>query len=308
MEKILIKNTPVPKRNHPAYVLITPVKDEEKLIGDTIVSVVSQSVRPMQWVIVDDGSTDQTAEIVRIAADRHSWIRLISLQPRLNRSFAAVVHAAEAGINGLTVNEYKYIGLLDADLRFAPDYFEKVLARFEASPKLGLGGGHVVDLGEAKNRLPRNRLDVPGAAQFFRRRCFEELGGLLAIPEGGWDALTCLRARMLGYETRLLTDLVVEHLKPRNIHEGSLLHRQWQLGIRDYALGYLLLFEIVKCVNRIFDRPFFLGAVAWFAGYCSAALEKRERSVPSDLMRYSHIEQRGRLKKALRISKTCEPT
>ena len=207
--------------HYPPYVLVTPAKNEEATIAVTIASVVNQVVRPAEWVIVSDGSTDRTDEIVRAAALSHPWICLLPLPPRRQRSFAAVVQATEAGVRALTLASYSYIGLLDSDVRFQPDYFKKVLETFEASPQLGLAGGVVIDLGSPRDRLPRNRKDVPGAVQFFRRRCFEALNGLLAIPEGGWDGLTCARARMLGFETRLLTELVVDHLKPRNISEGG---------------------------------------------------------------------------------------
>lgn len=283
------------------YVLITPVKDEETLIGETITSVVSQSLPPLQWIIVNDGSTDHTEEIVRSAVARYPWIRLVCLPPRPTRSFAAVVQATECGVNALTVTDYHYIGLLDSDVRFGPDYFQEVVERFEANPRLGLGGGHVVDLGEPKNRLPRNRQDVPGASQFFRRRCFEELGGLLAIPEGGWDALTCVRSRMLGYETQLFTDLVLDHLKPRNIAEGGLLRRAWQLGIRDYALGTHPVFEVLKCLSRVAEYPPILRAVLWLAGYCAGSLKQNKRLVSDELLRFSKAEQLGRVRQSLRL-------
>jgi poly-beta-1,6-N-acetyl-D-glucosamine synthase len=288
------------------YVIITPVKDEEAYIGETISSVVGQSLRPIQWVIVDDGSSDRTEEIVQNAAIQHSWIRLDSLPPRGDRSFSAVVHATEAGLRALTVDDYHYIGLLDSDVRFEKDYFKKVIKHFEASPSLGLGGGMVVDPGQRKDRLPRNCQDVPGATQFFRRECFERLGGLIAIPEGGWDALTCVRARMLGFETRLFTDLVVDHLKPRNIAEGCVLRRKWRMGIRDYALGYHLVFEVFKCIDRLGEFPAIAGAAAWFAGYFGAGLSRRKRLIPDDLLRFNQAEQRARLKQAIGLNRRLQ--
>jgi len=277
------------------YVLVTPTKDEEGSIGVTIESVVNQTVRPTEWVIVSDGSTDRTDEIVHSAALAHPWIRLLSLPPCAERSFGAVVHATEAGIRHLGVEDYEYIGLLDSDVRFRADYFERVIGCFASSPRLGLAGGVVIDVGLRTDQLPRNRQDVPGAVQFFRRTCFEALGGLLAIPEGGWDALTCARARMVGFETRLLTDLVVDHLKPRNIAEGGLLRRHWQLGVRDYALGYHPLFELAKCVSHLLELPYFVGGSAWWVGYCSAAIQRRPRRVPEDLARFLRGEQKQRL-------------
>lgn len=278
------------------YVLITPAKNEERFIGRTIESVVQQTLRPSEWVIVSDGSTDRTDQIVQAAAVVHSWIRLLPLAPRPQRSFAAVVRATETGLRALTAADYDYVGLLDSDVCFQADYFEKVIEEFEASPRLGLAGGVVIDVGQRKNHLPRNRLDVPGAVQLFRRDCFESLNGLLAIPEGGWDALTCARARSQGFETRLLTHLVVDHLKPRNISEGGWLRRIWQLGVRDYALGYHPLFQIFKCVSRLLEAPPLVGGIVRWVGYCGAALQHRERLIPPDLLTFIREEQKQRLR------------
>jgi glycosyltransferase involved in cell wall biosynthesis len=277
------------------YVLVTPARNEEASIGETIESVVNQTVRPAEWVVVSDGSTDRTDEIVSAAARVHSWIRLLSLPPRPQRSFAAVVHATETGIRALRGSDYEYVGLLDSDVRFQPDYFERVIQHFEASPRLGLAGGVVVDLSSRKDCLPRNRQDVPGAVQFFRRTCFKALGGLIAVPEGGWDGLTCAQARMAGFETRLLTDLVVDHLKPRNVSEGGWLRRKWKMGVRDYAVGCHPLFEACKCLGHLSEPPVFVGAIAWWIGYCCAAIQSHERLVPPDLLQFLRAEQKQRL-------------
>ena len=285
----------------PAYVLITPVRDEEKFIGGTIASVVSQTHRPREWIIVSDGSTDRTNEIVSAAAHEHSWIRLLALPPRVGRDFAAVVKNTERGVRLLECRDYAFLGLLDSDVTFPADYFEQLIRRFEASPRLGLAGGVVIDVGTPRDRLPYNRQDVPGAVQFFRRACFESLGGLIAIPEGGWDALTCAVARMRGYETRLFTDLVVDHHKPRNIAHGGQLSRKWQLGVRDYCLGYHPLFEFVKCCGKLHHHPFLFGATAWWLGYCMAVVRRHPRFLPDDLVRFVRHEQFARLRRLLSV-------
>jgi len=153
----------------------------------------------------------------------------------------------------------------------------------------------VVDVGLPRHQLPRNRQDVPGAVQFFRRPCFAALGGLLPVAEGGWDGLSCARARMLGFETRLLTHLVVDHLKPRNSSEGGVLRRHWQMGIRDYAVGYAPLFEMCKCLGRLREAPLLVGSLALFAGYCSGVLRRRPRIVPPALLAFLREEQKRRL-------------
>jgi biofilm PGA synthesis N-glycosyltransferase PgaC len=281
------------------YALVTPVRDEEKTIGLTIASVVAQTQRPHEWIIVSDGSTDRTNEIVSTALREHPWIRLLALPPRAGRDFAAVVKNTERGVHALECQDYAFLGLLDADVSFQADYFEQLLKRFAADPQLGLAGGVVIDVGAPRDRLPRNWRDVPGAVQFFRRECFESLGGLIAIPEGGWDALTCAVARLRGYETRLFTDLVVDHHKPRNIGHGGHLRRRWQLGIRDYGLGYHALFEFAKCCGKLFHHPFFFGAAAWWLGYCSALLQRRRRIIPAELVAFVRREQTARLRRLL---------
>ena len=260
----------------PSYVLVTPVRDEVTTIGRTIGAVTRQTVHPSEWIIVSDGSTDGTNELVEAAARVHSWIRLLRLPPRPGRSFAAVVHNTEAGIQALTTRDYRYLGLLDADLDFQADYFETLIRRFEANSRLGLAGGVVIDTGRPRNRFPRNRIDVPGAVQLFRRECFERLGGLVAIPEGGWDGLTCAMARMSGFETQLFTDLVVDHLKPRNVSQGGPLRRRWQLGVRDYAIGYDPTLSSCSSVSVATDEPPFLAsALSRYVGFCRSNGQRR---------------------------------
>ena len=288
-----------------SYVLVTPVRDEEATIGRTIASVLKQTVLPREWVIVSDGSTDGTDEIVRKAAAENPWIRLLPLTPRPGRSFAAVVLNTEKGIRHLDYRDHGFLGLLDSDVEFQTDYFEQLMKRFAAEPALGLAGGVVIDVGLPKDQFPRNRRDVPGAVQFFRRECFEAIGGLIPIPEGGWDGMTCAMARMKGYQTRLFTDLVVDHLKPRNISEGGFIRRKWQMGVRDYAAGYHPVFETVKCVSRLKNPPFVIGAIAWWIGYFMAWFQRRERVVPQEVIDYIQNEQMARLRRFMG-SPDCE--
>ena len=281
------------------YVLVTPVRNEERTLGRTIDSITDQTWLPSEWVIVSDGSTDRTDAIIKEAAARHPWIRLFRMPPRDRPSFAVVVQNVEHGVKQLTTGNYEFIGLVDGDVVFQPDYFEKLIAVFDREPDLGLAGGAVIDIGRPRHQFPRNREDIPGAAQFFRRSCFERLGGLIAIPEGGWDSLTCAVARMRGYKTRLVTELVVDHLKPRNISQGGLIRRYWQLGQRDYAIGYHPLFELAKCLGRTLEPPLLVGGAAWWLGFCQATLRHKPRIVPRELVCYVRQQQRARLRRAL---------
>lgn len=286
-----------------AYVLVTPVYNEEALIGRTIESVISQTILPEEWVVVSDRSSDRTDEIVQEASRKHLWIRLVRVEDNPGVAFERVVLNTERGIRELQTADYAFLGLLDADVEFQADYFEQLMKEFEAEPKLGLAGGVAIDIGRPKDELPRNRKDVPGAVQFYRRECFESLGGLVAVPEGGWDGITCAMARMNGYETRLVTRLIVDHLKPRNISQGGALRRKWQMGVRDYAVGYHPLFECIKCLGRHKEPPFLLGAISWWLGYFSSMLRRRSRRVPKTVVKQIRREQSQRMKAALKMGR-----
>lgn len=279
-----------------AYVLVTPVRNEELTIEITIKSVLAQSILPREWVIVSDESTDQTDAIVNRYAGRVPWLRLIQLKDRPARNFASVVFATQSGINSLRTMDYAFLGLLDADVRLPSNYYTQILARFAAEPRLGLAGGLVLDY--VDGRFVRNRQnlqDIAGAVQFFRRNCFETLGGLMPLPEGGWDAITCVRARMNGFRTASFPNLIVEHLKPRNAAEGNQFRRNWQLGVRDYALGNHPLFEMVKCCARCLDFPPLIGSLSRLVGFASAAVNRHKRLLPAEVVHYIRHEQLARL-------------
>jgi len=283
-------------RDDLSYVLVTPVRNEEATIGTTLESVVRQTVRPKRWVVVSDGSTDRTDAIVSDYARRYPFVTHLRLESRPQRSFSSVVFATEAGIAAINVQDYDCVGLLDADVRLPEDYYETLLDRFSADPRLGLAGGLVVDCINGQRRPMRQTLsDVAGAVQLFRRECFEKLGGLIAIPEGGWDAITCLQARMHGYRTRTFPEIEVDHLKPRNISEGNVPRRFFALGARDYALGHHMLFEVLKCSYRFGDRPWVIGGVARLLGYLWCSLTNRPRALPQPLIARVRSEQLARL-------------
>ena len=298
-------NTQLPITNHQtdlksAYVLVTPVRNEENYIGRTIQSVVSQTNLPKEWIIVSDGSTDNTDTIIEAGIQANPWIRLIKLPQRENASWRAVVENTTLGIKKLKYKKYDFLGLLDSDLEFEKTYFEQLINKFENTPNLGLSGGNAIDIGRPKTYIPRNLQEVPGAVQFFKRECFESIGGIIALPEGGWDALTAAVARKNGYKTRLASDLVVDHLKPNNIRSGNIVRRKWQRGIRDYALGYHPLFELIKCIDLIRERPYLISAFLWFCGYVSCYLSGRKRILEKELITFIQMEQMARLSKIFR--------
>jgi poly-beta-1,6-N-acetyl-D-glucosamine synthase len=280
----------------PTYVLVTPVRNEEATIPATIESLIGQTVLPEKWVIVSDGSTDRTDEIVHRYCEKHAFMHLLRLDRNHAPSFASVVFAIEAGCSAVQSMDYDYIGLLDADVRFEPDYYSLLMKKFDGHPKLGLAGGWVRD--RVNGRFVSGRLnlkEIAGATQFFRRSCFASLGRLVAIPEGGWDAITCVRARMNGYETRTFPELIMEHLKPRSAVFGNPIRRKWQMGIRDYALASHPLFETFKCLARILERPAIVGSMARLGGYLICHLQRRKLLLSPEIAHFIRREQLDRL-------------
>lgn len=280
----------------PSYVLITPVRNEESTIGITLESVVRQTNLPAEWVIVSDESTDRTDEIVQDYARKYSFIKLLQLTRRLHRSFSSQVFATEAGIEALTCKNYDFIGFLDADIRLANTYYADIMAKFTENSKLGLAGGLVVDCVGGQRILNKQSFrDVAGGVQFFRRECFDLLGGLVALPEGGHDVISCVQVRMSGFSTQTFSKIQVDHLKPRNSSEGNIVKRSLQLGFRDYALGNHPLFETLKCVYRCFEQPYLIGGAMRFVGYLWCYIIRKKRILSPEITLEIRREQLTRL-------------
>lgn len=277
------------------HIVITPAKNEGATIGETIQSVINQSMKPREWIIVSDGSSDSTNAQVELASRDYPWIHLLPLTTSQNHHFGRIAHLISAGLRQISFRDYDWISLLDADILLPENYYEAVSHELNLNKSLGITGCMVTDVGNPV-KIPRNLQDIPGAVQCIRRSCFEKIGGLLAIPEGGWDGIACAMARMNGYETQLLKELNAIHLKPRNISQGNLWKRKWQMGQRDYAAGYHPLFELLKCITRFGEAPIISGSIAWWFGYCTAWKKQQPRVIPQQVLEHYRKEQLQRIK------------
>jgi glycosyltransferase involved in cell wall biosynthesis len=300
----------VPGRQALSYVLVTPARNEAGFIEQTIRSVIAQSVLPRKWIIVSDGSTDGTDEIVRRHARERDWIELLRLPGRPDRHFAAKAHAFNAGYSSLVTRHaslrFDLIGNLDADITFGPDYFEFLLQKFSASPRLGVAGTPFV---EDHDRLDQhsyahqfaNSSHVSGACQIFRRECFEEVGGYVPIKAGAIDWVAVTTARMKGWQTHTFTEKVCFHHRKLGIGSGSpgKLPMWFHYGRKAYLVGGHPLWECSRGFFRMWERPFIVGGLCFIAGYVWAALRRSERAVSRELMQFHRVEQMARLRRAL---------
>ena len=263
----------------PRYAIISPVKDEEQFVELTLRSVTSQTVEPVAWVIVDDGSTDATQTIVREYATRYPFIRLSNSRTEGARLLgSAESQAFRVGHALLARDDYDFVVKLDGDLSFEPFYFEKLLARFETDDRLGIASGIYLESSTEGLWAPvwMPPYHAFGACKVVRRTCFEEIGGFLTTP--GWDTVDEIRAWSRGWRTKHFTDLQVRHHKREGSAMGSLPTSVFH-GEIYYVTGGGLLFFLFKVVRRLTKRPYIVGAVALVYGYLKAAIERRPRLV-----------------------------
>lgn len=289
----------------PTYVLITPARNEAQFIELTLKSIVAQTARPLKWVIVSDGSTDGTDEIVSRYAAEHSWIELLRMPERCERTFAGKVHAFNAGNARVKGLGYEAIVSLDADISFDPEYFSFLLSKLTSDPTLGLVGTPFQEVsGETYDYRFVSIEHVSGACQVFRRQCFEAIGGYLPVKGGSIDHIAVISARMKGWETRTYTEKVCLHHRKMGTAGRSVLTSRFKLGIKDYTVGNHPVWELFRTVHQMMMPPFVFGGLALGAGYFWASLQRTQRPVSSDLIAFHRREQMRRLKHFLKIGST----
>jgi glycosyltransferase involved in cell wall biosynthesis len=287
--------------NQMSYVLITPARNEERFIEKLIQSMVEQTVLPKKWVIVNDGSTDATAAIVSRYLTKHPWLELVDLSPHRDRSFAAKVHAFNAGFARVQDLDYEIIGNLDSDVSFDPTYLEFLINKFQEDPNLGVAGTIFHEEGYSSGTDSfEGQNHVAGGCQLFRTRCFEDIGGYIPNKAGGIDWIAVTTARMKGWKTRSFREKFFFHYRSLGTAERSLLASNFSYGEKDYYLGGHPLWEAFRVVYRATKKPYLLGGIALFSGYVSAFLRRMDRPVSEDLMRFHRKEQMKKLRTILR--------
>jgi len=284
--------------NLPRYILITPARNEAQFIESTLQSVVAQTVKPVRWVIVSDGSTDGTDDIVKKYAEKNSWIELVRTPERKERHFAGKVYAFNAGYARCAGLGYEVVASLDADITFDREYFEFLLEKLQADPQLGLVGTPFQE--NAKQSYDYRFVSiehVSGACQVFRRECFEAIGGYTAVKGGSIDHIAVISSRMKGWKTRTFTEKASTHHRSVGTAQNGKLASRFNYGAKDYRMGNHPLWEIFRSTYQMSKPPVLLGGMALGAGYFWAALCRAERPVSPELIRFHRREQMERLKK-----------
>jgi len=276
-----------------SYVLITAARNEASYIGHTLDSVLAQTVLPKRWVIVSDGSTDETDEIVKKRTDGLDFVVFIRLRRERNEhEFGSKVYALRAAFEQLKDVDYEFIGNLDADISFENTYFEELIRRMHIQPQLGIAGGFIYEQssGAFKSR-PCNEIGyVSGAVQMFRRDCYVSLGGYTPLKYGGEDTFVLFMAVLKGWTVHCYPDLAARHHKVLTDFRGAI-RRAFQSGASDFQLGTDLRFASIKSIRRIVEKPYCFHGVAHLLGFIWAALTLPDRGVPDHFSEFYRHRQ-----------------
>lgn len=280
----------------PRYVIITPARNEEAFIEQVITAMLKQTVKPQKWVIVSDGSTDRTDEIIRKYEPHYDWIEFIRRPEHTDRQFAAKVHCFNEGYDNVRKCTYDVIGNLDADITFEPGYFEFLMKKFAENQHLGVGGTPFVEMnGSTYDYKYVNQEHVSGACQLFRKECFEEIGGYTPIKGGAIDWLAVTTARMKGWKTQTFIEMSCTHHRTIGTGGTVKLLTNFKQGQKDYYTGGHPLWELFRCLYQLTRQPYVIGGITLFLGYFTALFRRMERPVSSEIIKFNRKEQMQRL-------------
>ncbi len=271
------------------YLLITPCRNEEDYLQITIDSIGAQTVLPACWVIVDDGSTDRTPEILRAACERYPFIKVIKRADRGERAVGpGVIQAFNDGLESVDINDFDYLCKLDADLGIPEGYFENMMARMEADPQLGNISGKTY-INVRGDKWVSERMgdeNAIGPAKFYRRECFEEIGGF--VPQASWDGIDGHRCRMLGWIASSVDapEIVLKHYRPQGSSQKSIWTGRKRWGRGKYYMGSSLAYVFAVSVFRAKEYPYIVGGIGIFFGYLGAMLTRAPRYNDHDYLRF----------------------
>ena len=285
----------------PKTLLITPARNEARHIEGTIRSMVTQTIHPDKWIIVNDGSTDETPQIIKRYAAVYDWIQQVDMPVHRERSFAAKANNFNAACKLAGWVDYDVVGNIDADITFDPDFLEFLFRKFAEDPDLGVAGSPFLEEGgyDSASDSFEGENYVSGQCQLFRRTCLQDVGGYVPNKAGGVDWIAVTTARMKGWKTRSFREKRFFHHRTLGTAERGPLSALYSYGEKDYYLGNSVVWEGFRVLYRMAKRPFLFGGLALGAGFTSAAVRRVSRPVSKELMQFHRREQMKKLKAIL---------
>jgi biofilm PGA synthesis N-glycosyltransferase PgaC len=282
---------------HSRYIVLSPMKNEESYVSKTLEAMISQTHRPVEWLIVNDGSTDRSAEIVARYSAHHSWIRMVDVEGLSNRSRGGhVVDLIYEGLRHIKAADFEFLVKLDCDVSFGEDFFQTIFQVCEQNPRLGITSGVSFVLRNGvlteEKAAPEHTL---GATKIYRKECFADIGGL--VPSMGWDGIDEIKARLRGWEARPLRELVVLHHRPEGAAKGFLASGV-ERGKGSYFMGYHPMFLLARALRRMLRPRLFADGVGMLTGYLWSVVSREPRIPDPDLIR---VLRRTQVRELLRL-------
>lgn len=271
------------------YALISPCRNEVDYIQTTIDSIVAQSHRPAKWIIVDDGSTDGTQDIIAAAASQYSFIEIVRKPDRGQRSVGpGVIEAFYVGYEAINPSDYDYVCKLDVDLDIPPEYFATLITRMEENPRIGTCSGKPY-FPDKDGTLVSERCgdeNSVGMIKLYRRQCFEEIGGF--VRQVMWDGIDCHRCRMLGWIAVSWDEPALRfiHLRPMGSSQKSIFTGRSRHGAGQYFMGTGLTYIAASAVYRTMVPPYFVGGAMMLYGYLKSMVTRQVRYGDADFHQF----------------------
>lgn len=277
------------------YIIITPVRDEEKYIQKTIQSVIKQTMLPKEWIFINDNSVDNTENIIKRYIEKFKFIKIYNYPSKIARiPGAGVMRAFNYGYTKIEDSDYDFIVKLDADLLFESDFFENIFKEFKKNRTLGIASGYFVEKNTGKPSKKYHPEITFGCTKIYKKECFMKIYPIEEIK--GWDYLDNMKAKFFDYDTKIIKNQKVIHLKPLDSIVGYK-KENYLKGYYDAYLRYLVLFVIIKSIKKmILEKPFFLNGLCYACGYLRNVIVDRKKYNNIDVVKLIHSQQLERIK------------
>src|SRR3990172_4010460 len=274
------------------FAIVTPVKDEIKYFPKTLQSILSQEIKPQKWIIIDDGSTDGTTELIKKAESENDWIEGIYREPNKNRK-----HGGEfvlgIGLKMLNIDDYDFIVRMDGDLDFGSNYFKVLFEKFDCNPKLGIASGVCFITRNGKQIEEKHpRFHTRGPLKTYRTQCYKDINGLLNCL--GWDSIDELKANMLKWNSESFPELKIQHLK-KTQSSGGIFRGSFNKGVASYNSGSHPLYVLARALLILFFMRYKFNSVGLLWGYFSSMIKRKPKPIDKDLVKYIRRQQMNRL-------------